>query len=33
MTEVLCLKPGEMRSKRETVSRDEGRLRGNENPK
>ena len=26
MTEVLCLKPGEMRSKRETVSRDEGRL-------
>lgn len=33
MTEVQCLKPGEIRSKQETVSGDEGRLRGNEKPR
>lgn len=33
MTEVLCLKPGEMRSKRRLSPEMRGRLRGNENPK
>lgn len=32
-TDVRCLKAGEIRSKQETVWGDEGRLRGNENPK